>query len=220
MGKFATNKNFCSRLKELFEENDVKPAKVAKAIGIDRGTLDRYMKAPNNSPYLKYVIALADYFDVSVSYLVGETDTRRPNDIDIGNNLGIDYKTMENLRKIKDINSKYNNQYTDLLSNVITNPDMYHELVKQTNILLNNNLKKFANERIEENKKKMFGKDDILEFNDFANILICQKFLEYYTTYITFKYPVNLTENQLKTKEAELKKQLRDVRIQLKKYAK
>lgn len=47
----------------------------------------------------------------------------------------------------------------------------------------------------------MFVKDDILEFNDFANILVCQKFLVYYTTYITFKYPVNLTENQLKQKK-------------------
>ena len=41
---------------------------------------------------------------------------------------------------------------------------------------------------------------------------------EYYNTYITFKFPVNLTENQLKTRETELKKQLKAIQIQLKKY--
>lgn len=214
----VTIKKFCDRLKVLIDEKGLSISKIAKEAGVSRETLERYKNNFEQSPKFENVIALANYFNVSVSYIIGETDIRNVEDMEIGNKLGIDHKTMENLRKIKDINSKYNNYYKDLLSEVITNPSLYQELVKQTNIMLNKDLKKGANEKIEENKKRIFGKDDISEYDDFANILICQKFLEYYNTYITFKFPVNLTENQLKMRETELKKQLKAIQIQLKKY--
>lgn len=218
MTKNEQNKNFYTIFNQLLEENGLSPYKLAKNTGMSASTIRRYKTNPNCSPVAKHITKIANYFGVSTSYMTGETDVTNADEKEIGDELGIDHKTMENLRKIKDINSKYNNHYKDLLSEVITNPSLYQELVKQTNIMLNKDLKKCANEKIEENKKRIFGKDDISEYDDFASILICQKFLEYYNTYITFKFPVNLTENQLKTRETELKKQLKAVQIQLKKY--
>lgn len=217
MFKNATNKKFCDILKQLIKENGLSDNKLAKRTGLNRSTIERYKKDPNSSPVLKHVITLANYFNVSVSYIVGETDVKEADDIVIGDNLGIDHRTIQNLKKINEINLEFDNNYKDLLSDVLTNPNLYNTLIQETDIILNNDLKETANNKIKENEKRIIGKSNS-QYDDYVNIIVCQKFLERYNTYITFRNPINLTEAELKEKEAELKKQLKTVQTQLKRY--
>lgn len=214
----VTIKKFCNRFNNLLNDNSLTVTKLAKNTGIPRETLERYKNNPSESLSFKNVIILAQYFNVSVSYMVGETDTKKVEDIEIGNNLSIDQKTIDNLRKIKEINLKSNNKYKDLLSDVITNPELYNELLQQTEIKLNKDSKATVNKLIQEKAKKEFGKYDTYKYEDFANILICHKFLDCYKTYMTFKSPVSLGKNQLEAREIELRRELKAVQFNLKKY--
>ncbi len=64
---------FQKRLKELRTEKGVSQVYIAEILGItDRGY--RKYEAGDNEPTMSILIALADYFDVSLDYLVGRSD--------------------------------------------------------------------------------------------------------------------------------------------------
>lgn len=64
---------FQKRIKELRNAKGVSQVAIAKILGItDRGY--RKYEAGDNEPTLSVLIALADYFDVSLDYLVGRSD--------------------------------------------------------------------------------------------------------------------------------------------------
>lgn len=65
--------SFVDRLKALRKSNSVTQVILAKALGItDRGY--RKYESGENEPTLSVLVALADYFDVSLDYLVGRSD--------------------------------------------------------------------------------------------------------------------------------------------------
>ena len=64
---------FQKRLKELRNAKGTSQIAIAAALGItDRGY--RKYEAGDSEPTLSVIIALADYFDVSLDYLVGRSD--------------------------------------------------------------------------------------------------------------------------------------------------
>lgn len=64
------------RLKELREsENNVSQANIAKTFHITRQAVQRW-EVGKSEPNIKTLIALADYFNVSIDYLVGRSDVR------------------------------------------------------------------------------------------------------------------------------------------------
>lgn len=66
---------FSERLKELRSERNVSQKDVASAIELSlRGF--QYYEADKKEPTLSKVVALAEYFDVSIDYLVGRTDNQ------------------------------------------------------------------------------------------------------------------------------------------------
>lgn len=67
---------FTERLKQLREERGISQAAVGKALGVSRYAVYAYEKG-KSAPSLDGLIALADYFDVTVDYLLGHSDTRR-----------------------------------------------------------------------------------------------------------------------------------------------
>jgi transcriptional regulator with XRE-family HTH domain len=71
------NKNiFSVRLKQLRELKGASTQKLADAIGLkSKGSITQFEKAMN-SPSVDTLIALADYFDVSLDYLVGRSEDR------------------------------------------------------------------------------------------------------------------------------------------------
>lgn len=75
---FACEEIFClsKRLKELRSQKGLSVQEVGKATHL--GTL-RYknLENANTNPPLTWLLALADYFDVSLDYLVGRSDVKK-----------------------------------------------------------------------------------------------------------------------------------------------
>lgn len=69
---------FAERLKQLRDERKISQAAVAKELGVSRYAVYAYEKG-KSAPSLDGLIMLADYFDVSVDYLLGRTDVREMN---------------------------------------------------------------------------------------------------------------------------------------------
>jgi transcriptional regulator with XRE-family HTH domain len=67
-------KNFSSRLKQLREQENLSTQKLAEAIGLkSKGSITQFEKSLT-TPSADTLIALADFFDVSLDYIVGRSD--------------------------------------------------------------------------------------------------------------------------------------------------
>ncbi len=64
---------FVERLKTCRKERHSTQKQVAEAIGTSEQNYQRYERG-SQQPTLPVLIALADYFDVSLDYLVGRSD--------------------------------------------------------------------------------------------------------------------------------------------------
>lgn len=61
------------RLKELREKRGVSQLKLAMDLGLTQNSVSRYESGAREADY-KTLVALADYFNVSVDYLLERTD--------------------------------------------------------------------------------------------------------------------------------------------------
>ena len=61
------------RLKELRKQKRISQLKLAMDLGMNQNTVSRYETGEREADY-STLIALADYFHVSVDYLLGRTD--------------------------------------------------------------------------------------------------------------------------------------------------
>lgn len=66
------------RLKELRKEKNISQIKLAMDLELNQNSISRYETGLYEADY-KTLIAMADYFDVSVDYLLGRTDNRKMN---------------------------------------------------------------------------------------------------------------------------------------------
>jgi len=64
---------FPNRLKELRQEKNLGHVKLARAIGVSNGTISVWENGINE-PKMSHLVAIADFFEVSLDYLVGRTD--------------------------------------------------------------------------------------------------------------------------------------------------
>lgn len=69
---------FSMRIKALREERGLSQAQLGQIIGVKRYSIYTYEKG-KSCPDMQGLIALAEYFDVSLDYLVGRTDNRAVN---------------------------------------------------------------------------------------------------------------------------------------------
>lgn len=65
------------RVYDLMEKAEIKPTQLAKALGMSTSTFSDWSKG-KGSPSLKAVIQFAEYFDVSIDYLVYGKDHAAP----------------------------------------------------------------------------------------------------------------------------------------------
>ncbi len=65
------------RLKQLRQEKGLYQKDVAAYLGVDRTTYVKY-ETGVSEPTQETLKALADYFDVSIDYLLGRTDEKNP----------------------------------------------------------------------------------------------------------------------------------------------
>lgn len=69
---------FAERIKELRLEHGLTQEAVGEIIGVKRYAVYSYEKG-RACPEMKSLIALADYFEVSMDYLAGRTDKKEVN---------------------------------------------------------------------------------------------------------------------------------------------
>jgi len=72
--------NFGQRLRELREEKKITQAELGNKIGVSGATINRYEKG-FRQPDPETLSKLADFFDVTVDFLLGRTDDIIPEDI-------------------------------------------------------------------------------------------------------------------------------------------
>lgn len=66
------------RLKALREKRGISQLKLAMDLGLNQNSISRYESGTREADY-KTLIALADYFDVSIDYLLERTDKPKMN---------------------------------------------------------------------------------------------------------------------------------------------
>ncbi len=74
------------RLRDLREDRDLRQIDVAKATGIDQKTLSNY-ETGKTAPDMYSLIKLADFFNVSIDYLVGRRDANIENEKELSSEL-------------------------------------------------------------------------------------------------------------------------------------
>ena len=67
---------FAERLRELRMSGNYTQEKLGEILGVKKYSIYTYEKG-RSEPTIDGLIALADFFDVSIDYLVGRTDRRR-----------------------------------------------------------------------------------------------------------------------------------------------
>ncbi len=65
--------NFSERIKEQRRKHGMTQAALGKIIGVGQDSISIYERG-RNYPEVRNLIILADYFGVSIDYLVGRTD--------------------------------------------------------------------------------------------------------------------------------------------------
>ena len=88
-----------NRIKDLREDRDMRQSDLAAATGIDQRTISNY-ETGKTSPDAYALIRLADFFDVSIDYLVGRTSSDLSSvekRTKIINNI---YEQLEELKKL------------------------------------------------------------------------------------------------------------------------
>ena len=66
-----------SRLKKLMKRDDITQHRLADDLNLTSKDVNKYINA-THSPMLETLIAMADYFKVSVAYLLGRTQSQEP----------------------------------------------------------------------------------------------------------------------------------------------
>ncbi len=66
------------RLKELRKKNNITQLKLAMDLGLNQNTISRYETGEHEADY-KTLILIADYFDVSIDYLLERTNNPKRN---------------------------------------------------------------------------------------------------------------------------------------------
>lgn len=84
------------RIKELCSEKGITITKLCVNVTGSKGNLTTWNKGNIRSDYL---VKIAEYFDVSVDYLLGKTDIRNPLDEQL---KGIDFALAGELRDLTD----------------------------------------------------------------------------------------------------------------------
>lgn len=63
------------RIRDLREDADLKQKEIAAILGIDQRVYSNYEMGKREIP-VHLLIILADYYDTTIDYLVGRTDTK------------------------------------------------------------------------------------------------------------------------------------------------
>ena len=83
-----------NRLIDLCKSRKISQSQLAGVLGVDRSALSRFLSGKTDSLSHEHVIAIANYFNVTTDFLLGETDDPGRINYDIGE-LGLTVKAAE-----------------------------------------------------------------------------------------------------------------------------
>ena len=63
----------CERIRELRKEKNISQKALGQKIGVSQKAID-YWERGVNEPKASYIVAMAEFFDVSADYLLGITE--------------------------------------------------------------------------------------------------------------------------------------------------
>lgn len=86
-----------NRLKDIREDNDISQENMSKILGVNRSTYSLWELGINVIP-LKNLCDFADYFNLSIDYVLGLTKSRSNKDLIKGLDLKILGENMKNIR--------------------------------------------------------------------------------------------------------------------------
>ncbi|MBQ2848377.1 MAG: helix-turn-helix transcriptional regulator [Clostridia bacterium] len=66
------------RIKDMREDNDLTQKQISEMLLCDQSLYSKYERGEREIP-LKILVALADYYKVSIDYLIGRTDNPKTN---------------------------------------------------------------------------------------------------------------------------------------------
>lgn len=89
---------FKDRLKKVRTDNNVTLQSLADSIGLSAGVVGHYEKG-RTKPSLESIISIADYFNVSIDYLLGRDSDNYKNELTLKKNCG------ELIKKLRDENN-------------------------------------------------------------------------------------------------------------------
>ncbi len=69
---------FSARLRQMIDERGVSQAELARLAGVDRSTINRYLRSSHKAHDALTLIKLSKALDVNSEWLYGATDIRKP----------------------------------------------------------------------------------------------------------------------------------------------
>ena len=91
------NLPFPTRFRELLSERDINQQEIADFIGVKRQTIAQW-KDGKTAPDIYNFQKLIEFFDIPYEYLLGDTDSRAKENIDVSNTLGLSDESIETLK--------------------------------------------------------------------------------------------------------------------------
>ena len=93
-----TKSTFARRLEKLRKEADLSQTQLAEALGVSRGSVSYYEKDERTAG-IDFLIAAANYFNVPSDWLLGLTNTRESENVNIGERTGLSDEAIDVLHK-------------------------------------------------------------------------------------------------------------------------
>lgn len=97
--KSNTREIFCERLKELREKEKQTQAYAAEKMGLTRSSIGAY-ESGKRIPDIVTLNIIANYYNVSADYLLGNVNAPSKDKVDVCKQLGISEKSADNIRSI------------------------------------------------------------------------------------------------------------------------
>lgn len=195
---FDYESKFSTRLRDLLEEKGISKQKLSEEIGVSRQAISQYCDGstvPNADKFFK----IADFFGVSLDYLVGKTESKTTVDTDEGklirsicDYVGLNERAVRNLAFRYDGCKEFEDESPFDFLNYLLAPDTLGFLIFSCAGDIKNNLIEFSkvlkNGR-ENNIEKMKKKTENSDINENSNIKSNSrsKFLEFDTKHKTEK---------------------------------
>lgn len=103
------------RLKQLRIKNGLKQQELADMFGLSSGTISFY-ESEQRKPDIDFIVAIAKYFDVSTDYLLGLTNAKDKENIDISKVTGLNDFSLTILEKSS---KEKNNTAADIINTIV-----------------------------------------------------------------------------------------------------